>query len=48
MADSLRLSRRKAFWAILTYIWLYPLFMGATPMVIRTAMMGTIVVGDWL
>jgi competence protein ComEC len=44
MADGLRLSRRKAFWAILACIWLYTLFVGATPTVIRAAVMGTIVV----
>ena len=40
----MRLSRRKAFWAILACIWLYTLFVGATPTVIRAAVMGTIVV----
>jgi competence protein ComEC len=40
----LRLSRRKAFWAILACIWLYTLFVGATPTVIRAAVMGTIMV----
>ncbi len=44
MADGLKLSRRKAFWAILACIWLYTLFVGATPTVIRAAVMGTIVV----
>jgi competence protein ComEC len=44
MADGLRLSRRKAFWGILLTIWLYTLFVGATPTVIRAAVMGTIVV----
>jgi competence protein ComEC len=44
MTDGLRLSRRKAFWAILICIWLYTLFVGATPTVIRAAVMGTIVV----
>jgi competence protein ComEC len=43
-ADGLRLSKRKAFWAILITIWLYTLFVGATPTVIRAAVMGTIVV----
>jgi competence protein ComEC len=40
----LRLSKRKAFWAILITIWLYTLFVGASPTVIRAAVMGTIVV----
>jgi competence protein ComEC len=40
----MRLGRRKAFWAILACIWLYTLFVGATPTVIRAAVMGTIVV----
>ena len=44
LAESLRLSKRKAFWAILVTIWLYTLFVGATPTVIRAAVMGTIVV----
>jgi len=44
LTDGLRLSRRKAFWAILVCIWLYTLFVGATPTVIRAAVMGTIVV----
>jgi competence protein ComEC len=44
VADGLRLPRRKAFWAILITIWLYTLFVGATPTVIRAAVMGTIVV----
>jgi len=44
LADRLRLSRRNAFWAILACIWLYTLFVGATPTVIRAAVMGTIVV----
>jgi competence protein ComEC len=44
VADGLRLSRRKAFWAILVMIWLYTMFVGATPTVIRAAVMGTIVV----
>jgi competence protein ComEC len=44
MADSLRLSRRKAFWAILACIWLYTLFVGASATVIRAAVIGTIVV----
>jgi competence protein ComEC len=43
-AEGLRLSERKAFWAILITIWLYTLFVGATPTVIRAAVMGTIVV----
>ena len=44
LADRLRLSRRGAFWAILGCIWLYTLFVGASPTVIRAAVMGTIVV----
>jgi competence protein ComEC len=44
LAEGLRLSKRKAFWAILITIWLYTLFVGATPTVIRAAVMGTIVV----
>jgi competence protein ComEC len=43
-AEGLRLAKRKAFWAILITIWLYTLFVGATPTVIRAAVMGTIVV----
>ncbi len=43
-AEGLRLSKRKVFWAILVTIWLYTLFVGATPTVIRAAVMGTIVV----
>jgi competence protein ComEC len=35
LADGLRLSRRQAFWDILITIWLYTLFAGATPNVIR-------------
>ena len=38
------ISKRKAFWPILICIWLYTLFVGATPTVIRAAVMGTIVV----
>ena len=44
ITDRLRLSKRAAFWAILGTIWLYTLFVGATPTVIRAAAMGTIVV----
>ena len=44
VAGGLKLSQRKAFWAILACIWLYTLFVGATPTVIRAAVMGTIVV----
>jgi len=44
LAEGLRLSKRKAFWVILGCIWLYTLFVGATPTVIRAAVMGTIVV----
>jgi competence protein ComEC len=43
-AESLRISKRKAFWAILSTIWLYTFFVGASPTVIRAAVMGTIVV----
>jgi competence protein ComEC len=44
LADGLRIPKRKAFWSILATIWLYTLFVGATPTVIRAAVMGTIVV----
>ena len=44
MAEGLRLSKRKVFWPILATIWLYTLFVGATPTVIRAAVMGTLVV----
>jgi competence protein ComEC len=44
LAGTLRLDKRRAFWAILACIWLYTLFVGATPTVIRAAVMGTIVV----
>jgi competence protein ComEC len=44
LAEGLRISKRKAFWPILASIWLYTLFVGATPTVIRAAVMGTIVV----
>src|SRR4029079_18764821 len=44
LADGLKLYRRNAFGAILACIWLYSLFVGATPTVIRAAVMGTIVV----
>src|SRR5689334_18775960 len=44
LARHLKLSRRNAFWVILSCIWLYTLFVGATPTVIRAAVMGTIVV----
>ncbi len=44
LADGMKLERRKAFWAILTTIWIYTLFVGATPTVIRAAVMGSIVV----
>jgi len=44
LAEGLRLSKRKAFWAILACIWIYTFFIGATPTVIRAAVMGTIVV----
>ena len=40
----LRLSHTTAFWATLGAIWLYTLFVGATPTVIRAAAMGTIMV----
>ena len=44
LAEALRLSKRRVFWPILVAIWLYALFVGATPTVIRAAVMGTIVV----
>lgn len=44
VADGMKLSRRRAFWLILITIWIYTLFVGATPTVIRAAVMGTIVV----
>ena len=44
LANGLNVSKRKAFWPILACIWLYTLFVGATPTVIRAAVMGTIVV----
>jgi competence protein ComEC len=44
LAGRLRLSRRAAFWGILICIWAYTLFVGATPTVIRAAVMGTLVV----
>lgn len=44
LAKGLNISKRKAFWPILASIWLYTLFVGATPTVIRAAVMGTIVV----
>ncbi|MFL5802892.1 MAG: ComEC/Rec2 family competence protein [Roseiflexaceae bacterium] len=44
VAGGLKLSPRRAFWAIMACIWLYTLFVGATPTVIRAAVMGTIVV----
>ncbi|MFN8505104.1 ComEC/Rec2 family competence protein [Kouleothrix sp.] len=44
LASGLRLAKRHAFWFILVAIWLYTLFVGATPTVIRAAVMGTIVV----
>jgi competence protein ComEC len=44
LAEGLRVSKRKAFWAILVTIWLYTLFVGASATVIRAAVMGTIVV----
>ncbi|NWG21848.1 MAG: ComEC family competence protein [Chloroflexi bacterium] len=44
VADGMKLARRKAFWAILVTIWLYTMFVGATPTVIRAAVMGSIVV----
>jgi competence protein ComEC len=37
VAGGLKLSPRRAFWAILACIWLYTLFVGATPTVIRAA-----------
>lgn len=44
LADGMKLERRKAFWTILITIWVYTLFVGATPTVIRAAVMGSIVV----
>src|SRR5437867_11014755 len=44
VTGGLKLSKRAAFWAILGCIWLYTLFVGATPTVIRAAVMGTILV----
>jgi competence protein ComEC len=44
LAAGLRIPKRRAFWSILATIWLYTLFVGATPTVIRAAVMGTIVV----
>jgi competence protein ComEC len=44
LAGRLRLPQRAVFWVILVAIWLYTLFVGATPTVIRAAVMGTIVV----
>jgi competence protein ComEC len=44
VAGGLKLSQRAAFWAILVCIWLYTLFVGASPTVIRAAVMGTLVV----
>jgi competence protein ComEC len=44
ITERLRLSKRAAFWAIMGCIWLYTLFVGASPTVIRAAVMGTIVV----
>jgi competence protein ComEC len=44
IADGVRLSRRKAFWATLACIWLYTLFVGATATVIHAAVIDTIVV----
>lgn len=43
-AERFRVSKRSAFWVILASIWLYTLFVGAAPTVIRAAVMGTIVV----
>ena len=44
VAARMKLSRNATFWAILVLIWLYTLFVGATPTVIRAAVMGSIVV----
>jgi competence protein ComEC len=44
VAEGLKLSKRNVFWPILATIWIYTLFVGATPTVIRAAVMGTIVV----
>ncbi len=43
LASRLRLSKGTAFWAILGTIWIYVLFVGASPTVIRAAVMGSIV-----
>ncbi len=42
VGQRLRLSHSVAFWLTLGVIWLYTLFVGATPTVIRAAVMGTI------
>ena len=44
VAARMKLARNATFWAILVLIWLYTLFVGATPTVIRAAVMGSIVV----
>jgi len=44
LAEGLNISKRKAFWPSLGMIWLHTLFVGATPTVIRAAVMGTLVV----
>lgn len=44
VAARFKLSQNTAFWLILGTIWLYTMFVGATPTVIRAAVMGTIVI----
>jgi competence protein ComEC len=44
MAARLRLGRGAAFWVALAGIWLYALFVGATPTVLRAALMASLVV----
>ncbi|MEM8530283.1 MAG: ComEC/Rec2 family competence protein [Chloroflexota bacterium] len=44
IAERLQLSKGSTFWVILVCIWLYTLFVGATPTVIRAAVMGSVAV----
>jgi competence protein ComEC len=44
LAGQLRLGRRGAFWFSLGAIWLYAMFVGATPTVLRAASMASLVV----
>jgi competence protein ComEC len=44
LAARLRLNRGAAFWVALAGIWLYALFVGATPTVLRAALMASLVV----